>query len=296
MNQTTSNFSKLPAAVRGAFFMILAGIAFAGVNIATQWATQVDGQGATAVAFYQYLFALVFALPWIWREGRKALATNHLGWHIVRVVLSAGGVQAFVSSLASLEIWLVIALTMTSPFFVIAGAGLLLKENITMSRIVATVTAFIGAMIILEPWSATFTLTALLPILAAALWAGASLITKFLTADEKPATITVYLLLLLTPINAVVLVTTGFVVPAGSHLMILLALGVLTAAANYCMTRAYATADAAYLQPFDDLKLPLNVLASWLVFAYAPSFNFWPGAALIAAASLYIATRENKTA
>lgn len=281
--------------MRGALFMVLAGFAFAAVNVATQWITQFNGMKSTSVAFYQYLFALVFALPWIWREGRKALATNHLGWHIIRVVLSAAGVQAFVSSLASLEIWLVIALTMTSPFFVIAGAGIFLKERITKSRLAATLVGFIGAMIILQPWSASFSMTALLPILSAACWAGASLITKFLTHDEKPATITVYLLLLLTPINFVVFGLSGFSVPAGMDVALLFGLGILTALSQYFLTRAYASADAAYLQPFDDLKLPLNVLASWLIFSYAPSAYFWPGAVLIVGASLYIATRENRT-
>lgn len=289
---STDRFSR---AVRGAMFMVVAGVAFAAVNVATQWVTQVNGVQSTTVAFYQYLFALVFALPWIWREGRKALATNHLGLHVLRVLLAAGGVQAFVSSLATLEIWLVIALTMTSPFFVIAGAGLILKEQVTINRLLATIVGFIGAMIILQPWSASFSLFALLPILAAACWAGTSLITKFLTDDEKPETITVYLLLLLTPINFVVFGLSGFSAPAAADFILLIGLGVLTAVSQYFLTRAYASADAAYLQPFDDLKLPLNVLASWLVFSYAPSMSFWPGAILIVGASLYIATRENKS-
>lgn len=293
--QGATSTDRLSRAVRGAMFMVVAGVAFAAVNVATQWVTQVNGVQSTTVAFYQYLFALVFALPWIWREGRKALATNHLGLHVLRVLLAAGGVQAFVSSLATLEIWLVIALTMTSPFFVIAGAGLILKEQVTISRLLATIVGFIGAMIILQPWSASFSLFALLPILAAACWAGTSLITKFLTDDEKPETITVYLLLLLTPINFVVFGLSGFSAPAAADLILLIGLGVLTAVSQYFLTRAYASADAAYLQPFDDLKLPLNVLASWLVFSYAPSMSFWPGAILIVGASLYIATRENKS-
>ncbi len=293
--QGATSTDRLSRAVRGAMFMVVAGVAFAAVNVATQWVTQVNGVQSTTVAFYQYLFALVFALPWIWREGRKALATNHLGLHVLRVLLAAGGVQAFVSSLATLEIWLVIALTMTSPFFVIAGAGLILKEQVTINRLLATIVGFIGAMIILQPWSASFSLFALLPILAAACWAGTSLITKFLTDDEKPETITVYLLLLLTPINFVVFGLSGFSAPAAADFILLIGLGVLTAVSQYFLTRAYASADAAYLQPFDDLKLPLNVLASWLVFSYAPSMSFWPGAILIVGASLYIATRENKS-
>ena len=44
----------------------------------------------------------------------------------------------------------------------------------------------------------------------------------------------------------------------------------LTFLAQYVLTRAYASADAAYLQPFDHLKLPFNVLLGWLVFGFVP--------------------------
>ncbi len=54
-------------------------------------------------------------------------------------------------------------------------------------------------------------------------------------------------------------------------------------------------ADAAYVQPFDDLKLPLNVLAGWLFFGYAPAGYLWLGAALILGASLFIMRSEMQT-
>lgn len=58
--------------------------------------------------------------------------------------------------------------------------------------------------------------------------------------------------------------------------------------------QAYATADAAYVQPFDHLKLPFNVLAGFYVFGWVPGGNLWLGAALIIAASLFIAHRESQ--
>jgi len=294
---TPASATKVPATAMpmlGATFMVFAALAFAGVNAANDWSQQINGVSPAAVAFFQYFFALVFALPWIWRQGRKALATNHLRWHIVRVVLSAIGVQAFVASFAVMPFPQIIALVMISPFFVLLGAAVFLNEKVTRARVLATIVAFSGAMIILEPWSANFSLMALLPVLAAIVWAGASLITKFLTNDEKPATITVYLLLLLTPINLAFYAGSGFAIPQASAFGLLVALGVLTALAQYFVTRAYAAADATYLQPFDDLKLPLNTLVYWLVFSYALSTNFWPGAVLIASASLYIALIENR--
>ncbi len=294
MNRAASKPALKTTPVLGATFMVMAALAFAAVNAANDWSQQFNGVSPSAVAFFQYFFALVFALPWIWRHGLKALATNHLAWHILRVALSAIGVQAFVASFAIMPFPQIIALVMVSPFFVLMGAALFLGEKVTPARIIATIAAFGGAMIILEPWSANFSIMALLPVLAAIVWAGASLITKFLTREEKPATITVYLLLLLTPINLAFYAGSGFAVPQSSAFGLLIALGILTALAQYFVTRAYAAADATYLQPFDDLKLPVNTLVYWLVFAYSLSNNFWPGAVLIISASLYIALIENR--
>ncbi len=67
------------------------------------------------------------------------------------------------TGLATVPIWQAIALVMTSPFFIIIGARLFLGETVGRDRWLATLTGFIGAMIILQPWSDSFTLAALLP-------------------------------------------------------------------------------------------------------------------------------------
>lgn len=63
----------------------------------------------------------------------------------------------------------------------------------------------------------------------------------------------------------------------GAVLWLILLIGLLNGAAQYLLTRAYAVTDATYLQPLDDLKLPLNVLASWVILAQVPNVCFWPG-------------------
>ena len=290
VNQTTS-MTSLSAPVRGAAIMTAAGLAFAGLNVALQWATMKAGVSAPAVAFWQYLIALALCVPLLWRN-LGVLKTRYPGLHVLRVLFAAAGVQVWVYGLSVVPIWQAIALAMTSPFFVVAGAALLLGERVTASRIAATIAGFAGAMIILAPWSEAFSAYALLPVLAAALWAGTSLVTKRLTAFEPTSGITVYLLLLLTPINALVWAGAGLDMPPAGAWSVLLIAGALTALAQYLLTAAYASADATYLQPFDDLKLPLNILLGWMVFGSTPTLGFWPGAALIVAASLYLMRRE----
>ncbi|MBO3759817.1 DMT family transporter [Ciceribacter sp. L1K22] len=285
MNQFVPSLFR-SRAVAGALYMILAGVAFAALNVVTQWLAMTLSFPPASVAFWQYGFALVLSLPLLWKLGVKAMRTRHPWRHILRVLLAALGVQAWLTGLATVPIWQAIALVMTSPFFIIIGARMFLGEAVGPARWFATLAGFIGAMIILQPWSDAFTPAALLPVLSAFLWGGSSLLMKNLTSFEPPETITVWLLVLLTPINFGLAVASGFVVPGGTALILLIGAGILTALGQYLLTLAYTVADAAYVQPFDDLKLPLNVFAGWIVFGYAPTGYLWFGAMLILVASL----------
>jgi S-adenosylmethionine uptake transporter len=285
MNQSRNMLSLTPAIVAPAY-MVAAGIGFAIVNIVTQHVTTVAGLSSTSDAFWQYFFGLLFSAPLLLRNGLAAIRTRRPFAHLARVGLAVLGVQAWVAGLAQgVPIWQAIALVMTSPFFVTAGAALFLGERVGPQRWLAVALGFSGAMIILRPWSDAFTLSALLPVIAAVLWGATSLVTKALLREERSSTVTLWLLLLLAPINGVFSVVAGFQVPAASALAMLVGSGLIMALSQYCLARAYDTADASYVQPFDDLKLPINVVMGWLFFGYAPSGSLWLGALIILAAS-----------
>lgn len=283
-------------AVEAALYMIAAGAAFALVNISVQAVTMRYGMASSSAAFWQYLVALLCGVPWIVKIGFGVLKTSNAGFHVLRVAFAAVGVQFWVAGLAVVPIWQAIALVMTSPFFVTLGAGLLLGERVGVTRWLATVVGFAGGMIILAPWSEAFTVATLYPVAAALFWAATSLMTKQLTSSESSETITLYLLLLLTPINAVLAASSGgFAIPGSVGWALIVFAGVMLMAAQFFIVRAYASADAAYVQPFDHIKLPLNVLAGWIVFGFVPNGNLWVGSLLIVGASIFIAHRESRS-
>lgn len=279
--------------LRGAAMMVGAGLCFALANALTQIVTSQLGFHPQSDSFWQYAIALVLALPFLRQHGLRGLKTARPGLHLVRVAVSALGVQAFVMALAhGTPIWQVIALVMTSPFFVLAGAALLLGERVDLTRWGAAGLGFAGAMVLLRPWETGFTLAALYPVGAAVLWAAASLMTKRLTVTERPETVTLWLLVLLTPINGAISLHAGFEWPTGWVLVWLLAAGVLVFLAQHLLTLAYAAADAGFVQPFDDIKLLSNVVVGWLVFGYLPEGQLWLGVAMILAASSWLLWSE----
>ncbi len=291
MNQISQ--TSIPVAWRGAFYMVLAGIAFAIINSLSFQITAVLKFKSQSDLFWQYAIALVFSLPFLLKHGANSLKTSRPLLHIVRVVLSVLGLQAFNMAFAYGEpTWKVVALVMTSPFFVMLGAKYFLGETVGANRWLAALVAFAGAMIVLQPWSTAFGIHSLLPIVAAVLWGLVSLMTKYFTADESPISLTVWLLLLMTPINAGMSMAAGFEWPSVAILKLLLIGGVLVMFAQYCLSKSYSLADAAYVQPFDDLKLISNVLAFGLFFGYWPEGNLWFGILLILAASIFLLLQE----
>ena len=297
MSQTVVVSSRpvLGAPLAGAVFMVAAGIAFAGVNTLEQIATTRLGLPAPTAAFLQYAVALLAVLPWALRRGWPSLATRHPVLQLFRVLLAALGVQAWVAGLAhGVPIGQAVALVMTSPFVVTLGAALLLGEKVTAERWLAVTVGFAGGLIILDPFSAAFTPASLYPLAAAVLWAGVSLLQKRLLVQDSPEAVAAWLLLLLAPVNLVFALPAGLVLPSAEGWIAIIAVGILTAAAQAFLALAYAKADAAYVQPFDHVKLPLNVIAGWLVFGWLPPSQLWIGAGLIVAASMFLLWRESR--
>ncbi len=302
--------------------MIGAQVIFALVNftydvLTNPWNPMLEGGklSSSSTVFWQYLIATIFILPLVLKIGLDKLKTRHPMLHEWRALASALGAQVFVFGFASgVPVWQMIGLLLTGPFFVLLGSVLFLGEKLTLTRITMSVIAFIGAFLIVGLGTDQFTAASFLPVIAAILWSITTLISKYLSREESAETLTLYLVLLIS-INHAIIGTALFVLalvlpqgslpttltsgidfsfPMGEALWWILFLAFLTASSQYLLWSAYKRADAAYLQPFDDLKLPINVLLGWVILSQVPSIGFWPGAALIVGASLYIALVENK--
>lgn len=317
MNQLSSTSRNRTAL--GAGLMVLASLALAGSNIPQSLLptpTQYGGYGmaSTGMAFWQYLIATVFALPLIFRIGVRNLRTRHPLAHEIRAFVSALGVHVFVYGFAAgVPVWQMVTLLSTGPLFIILGSTLFLHERASVTRIIAALVAFAGALIVSGVGTDGFSPMTLVPIGAAALWATTDVLTKYLSREETPETLTVSLLVLITPNHLLILLVatawawlvpgltpaglaTGFpfALPTGGGLWALLLLGILTAAAQYLLATAYRVADATYLQPFGDLKVPLTAALGWILLAQEPSPWFWLGAAMILGASIFIYVVETQ--
>src|SRR5688572_1182330 len=210
VSSTTPSSSN--TALLATLYMVGAQVIFAVVNfvydvLTNPWNPLLSDAKMTSssAVFWQYLIATLFALPLILRIGLGKLRTRHPVLHEVRALVSALGAQVFVFGFASgVPVWQMVGLLMTGPFFVLAGSVLFLGERLTLTRIGASVVAFAGALLVVGIGTDSFTLASILPVLAAALWATTTIISKYLSREEEPETLTLSLLLLISVNHALI--------------------------------------------------------------------------------------------
>ncbi len=272
---------------------------------------------------HQLIFARTFvgfALTCVilqFEGGWRALRTDRPGLHIIRALLVVFANSAFYAALVAMPIATANALYFVAPLFVTLLSIPILGEAVGMRRILAVLAGFCGVLIMLAPelrgtgegpgW------LALLPMLAAAGYAGMSVLTRKL-GDKSPASaLALYLQ------AAFLVVSFGFFLVAGdgrfvpesgnpslqflfqpwvwpepTDLLVMLGLGGLSAIVGYTISQAYRMADASVVAPFEYVLLVFALFWGWTVFGEWPAPTVFAGAAVIVGSSLYIAWRERR--
>ncbi|HJO97558.1 MAG TPA: DMT family transporter [Rhodospirillales bacterium] len=247
------------------------------------------------IAFFRALFGLILMAPWFLRLGVASVRSRRVGMHVCRALFMLGAAMAWFTAISLMPIAEVTALTFTTPLFASLGAALFLAEKVGLRRAVAIGVGFAGAMIILRPGVEALTMPAMAALASAVFGAVGMLIVKSLSRSESPATIVIYVGLLLTPLS---LVPALFVwtTPSLEALAWLAALGLVANLGHMPFARAMASADATAILPFDFLKLFFSATMGYLLFAEVPDVWTWIGATVIFGAVLYTARRESKAA
>ncbi|MEQ8354995.1 MAG: DMT family transporter [Kiloniellaceae bacterium] len=293
--------SSLSAPLQGALYMIAAAFLFAMMNGAIRLLGDGVASGGAGgmhpfqIAFLRNFFALGLMLPWLARQGLGVLKTERLKVHFWRAGVGLLAMLCWFSAVAYLPLAEAVALNFTVPLFATAGAAIFLGEVVRARRWTATAVGFLGVLIILRPGFVEFTPLMTLPIVAACFMAVSVLIVKSLSGTEAPAAVVLYMNLLLTPLSLLPAVFVWrWLSPA--ELGLGLFIGLCAVLAHISFTRAFALADASAIMPFDYARLPFVAIVGFVLFSELPDVWTWVGAAVIAAAAIYIAQREAKVA
>lgn len=153
--------------------------------------------GSGAMGLWQ-LFAVrsVLAIPVLLFGAlvfvnRARLAPKSIGWIAIRSLLLTVMWIAYYMALPLMPLAVAAAAYYTLPLFIVAFASLFGGERVGRLQWAGVVLGFVGVLLVLRPGGEAFVWAALLPILAAILYALAMILTRTKCRSEHPATLAI---------------------------------------------------------------------------------------------------------
>jgi drug/metabolite transporter (DMT)-like permease len=279
------------SSLRGALWMAGAVLSFTAMAIAVRELQR--HMGSFEIVFMRSIVMLAIVLALLPRAGIETVKTRRFAVHFWRNAIHFLGQVLWVYSLGALALATVFAIEFTMPVWTAILAAIFLGEKLTLPRLVMLALGLAGVMIIVRPGSEAFHPAALGMILGSLCYASSFVFTKRLTATDSALAVLFWMSVIQTPISLAAALA-HWVTPVAADIPWIIAIGVGSYSAHYCMTRAMKLADAALVVPIDFARLPLIAVVGAL--AYNEPFDplVIVGAAVIFAGTYYSLSRERR--
>ncbi len=281
----------------GIAFLVLAVACFAVLDTAVKY---VGAFVPVLVAvWFRYVFQAVavtaFMLP---VRGRGLLKTAHPRFQVLR-----GGLLLTVSALSFVAVQFMpvgefTAFVMTTPLVVTLLAALFLKERVSLLRWLLVSGGFLGALLVVQPGSASFGWATLLPLAMVVTYAWFQILTSRLARTEDPMTMHFCTGWVGALIATAVLPLVWQAMPDARTFAILCLVGLMGTVGHFLLILAFARAPASTLTPYLYAQIGFAMLCGWLVFDHIPGALELAGIALIVvcgATASWLTAREKQT-
>jgi drug/metabolite transporter (DMT)-like permease len=240
--------------------------------------------------FWRQAAGLLILTPLIVRSGRAVFVTGSAGILLFRCAAAMGGLLLWIYALSHLPLATATTLSFTRPLFVVLLARVALGERIGAFKALAVCLGFAGVLVMMRPHAEMGAamgapLAEGAALLSSLLFALSFVSIKAMTANNNPLTIVVYSCIFGAAVSAVP-AAAQWQAPTWLEALLLAGLGVASVSNFGCMLKALSLQGAAALMPMDYLRLPVSMLAGYLLFTERPDATALAGAVLILLAAL----------
>jgi len=277
------------SSLRGALWMSGAVLSFCLMAIAAR--QLLAHMGPFEVVLMRSIVMLLIVLALVPRAGVAALRTGRFGLHFLRNAVHFCGQYLWVFSIGALPLATVFAIEFTMPVWTVLLAAFFLHERITYPRVVAIGLGLIGVLVILRPGFGFAQPAALAMLLGSLAYAASLILTKRLTTSDAPLAVLFWMSVIQLPMGLVASMP-QWVTPSAADLPWIVAVGIGSYTAHYCLTRALKIADASVVVGIDFVRLPLIAVLGALFYNEALDPMVFVGAAIIFAGTFYSVSRE----
>lgn len=248
------------------------------------------------IVWARYATNLLVLLAWFAVRGElRRVRTSRPGVQLARGLLLAGATLFYFTSLSVLPLADAAAIAFVLPLFIAALAVPMLKERLDAPRMLAIAAGLAGALIIVRPGSAAFTLYALLPMAMALCNALYQILTRKVAGVEHPLTSLVWGAIVGAVLFSAVLPFAWKTPDQALHWILLGVIGVLASVGHYLLIRAYDYAPATLLAPYSYSGLVWAMLLGFALFGHFPGGWALGGMAVIVGSGLFLANRQRLT-
>ncbi|MGD1923249.1 MAG: DMT family transporter [Paracoccaceae bacterium] len=248
----------------------------------------------TEILFFRQLTMTAIAAPVIIAGWPQSIYSARPKLQVIRVIMAF--LAMVLGFLAFIELTMAEAtvIAFSKTFFTTLMAIFLLGEIVRAPRGIALVLGFVGVGIIVWP-DEEFGLNVwhIMSIASAVCVSVVMIIIRILARLDKPVTILTYQAV---GVGGLMIPPTIWCwqMPTLSEWMLLLAIGMVSAMAQYLNILSFKHGEASALAPLEYTRLLFaTILGLWL-FAEWPEPRVWAGAAIIVAAAIYMMHREQK--
>jgi drug/metabolite transporter (DMT)-like permease len=269
-----------------------AGLSFSVLNALARWLT-LDVPPLQA-QFLRYAFGLLVLLPFVLRTGWAACQPTDLRGQVLRGALHTLGLVLWFLALPRIPLADMTAIGFTTPLFIMLGARLFLGESMRWERWLATVTGFLGVLVVVGPrLSGDGGWWHLVMLASAPVFAASFLLTKALTRSDTTGTILLWQSLTVTVFSLPLAVPVWQSLSAGVWLGFVVC-GILGTLGHYMLTRSFSMAEISSTQSLKFLDLIWAAALGWALFGDQPSSHALIGGGLIVAATVWVTHRETR--
>jgi len=243
------------------------------------------------LVWVRYAGQTLLVLILLGRRTPVLLKTKHFPLQIVRALMLFSATVFFFTGIVYIGLAEATALLQLNPLLITLGAFLFLRESFGPLRLAGVCLGLVGALIIIRPGTAVFSIYSVLPLAAAAAFAGYALLTRFLSRDEHTWTNFLHTSMLGTGF-ATVFVFFYWKTPDAIDALVMLGMASLGAVGQYLMIRAYVFAEASALAPFGYSALIFAGIFGIMFFGEVPDTWSFIGAAIVVGAGIFVWRRE----
>ncbi len=243
------------------------------------------------IVMMRNFFALVFLLPFLFKNIEQMVKTKHIKMHLMRGLVGLIGMLLWFYTITLIPLSEAVSITFIVPITTTIAAVLFLKEKVDHKIWFSLAIGLSGVLIIIRPGFRELKPAYLLALLIPFAWSASNIFIKKMVATEKPKTITLYLsftiFILSIPIAAPYLKPIG-TIDLGWFML----LGLVSNCSYIANAICYSKTDVSAVQPFDFTRLIFTAIIAYIAFNEKVELMTFVGAGIIMLGSLIVAIKS----